>query len=410
MSASTSLPAGQARQGRRVIPARLLAALRAGMRRLRRAGGDTPGPDLAQLRGTLATIVERDAGWRDAIALQRHLDQLGGIAGKAQERLSRAEALEARLAGLEDGRASMPTFCTLTTAHLSTVIGQTEGAAYKIMEQLQTIDDLVTKTCEHVTSSDRQSAALIERAQTLVGRNAELITALDAYMRDRAAAAEAGRRRFELVMREAEALEQSFTDISRIVSMTKMVAINTGIEAAHAGEAGKGFAVVAKEVHSLSRETEAAMDMIRDGTIRVRAAISTHLNDGAPDGRVAEERDLLEQLGRQLAGLGADYTEIASYQRRVLEEIDGLGREISGSMMNALGAIQFQDIVRQQLEGVIASLDSLKTRGAAGTLATMNEDYRTEIQHDLHAEIAGEFTTSEDDMRAAMEQKIFDFR
>lgn len=69
---------------------------------------------------------------------------------------------------------------------------------------------------------------------------------------------QANKRVTELLLQSVENILGTISQIKKIASQTKLLAINAGIEAAQAGDAGRGFLVVAEEVKELSRQTSAA--------------------------------------------------------------------------------------------------------------------------------------------------------
>lgn len=87
--------------------------------------------------------------------------------------------------------------------------------------------------------------------------------------------------------------------ISRIAAQTNLLALNAAIEAARAGESGRGFAVVAKEVKDLADETARATTDVRH--------------------RVATIQDLVADVVRSLAGIGAAVSQISDTQAAIGE-------------------------------------------------------------------------------------------
>lgn len=66
--------------------------------------------------------------------------------------------------------------------------------------------------------------------------------------------------------------------ISKISMNTKILGINSSIEAAHAGEAGVGFAVVAKEIKKLSDSSKETADDIAELTQKIKESIESTVN------------------------------------------------------------------------------------------------------------------------------------
>lgn len=137
-------------------------------------------------------------------------------------------------------------------------------------------------------------------------------------------------------------------DIKTIADQTSLLALNAAIEAAHAGEAGRGFAVVADEVRKLSQHSNKFNDEIRNHVEKTRVSI-------------ADARKIVGDVASK------DMNMAISAKSRVdlmLEEVGNMNTKISHNLGKvstvsdsindnvnlAVRGLQFEDIVRQQID------------------------------------------------------------
>ncbi len=152
-------------------------------------------------------------------------------------------------------------------------------------------------------------------------------------------------------------IEKLLLGVQQIADQTNLLALNAAIEAARAGEAGRGFAVVADEVRSLSRHSD-------DFSVQIRGVIK-------------ESRGNIEQVISRVEGLASkDMTfaiesksrvndmmnEISSLNETLagrLSHVSSLSNKIEGSVGSAVRGLQFEDLSRQLVEGVIEESESI---------------------------------------------------
>jgi len=148
-------------------------------------------------------------------------------------------------------------------------------------------------------------------------------------------------------------------DIKTIADQTSLLALNAAIEAAHAGEAGRGFAVVADEVRKLSQHSNRFNDEIRNHVEKTRVSIS---DARRIVGDVAS-KDMNMAISAK-SRVDMMLNEIGNMNSRVtdnLGKVSLVSDNINNNVNQAVRGLQFEDIVRQQIDSSQNYLEKLKT-------------------------------------------------
>ncbi len=293
-----------------------------------------------------AGLCERDAVLSRALAERaRQGAELAAVGAHGQELAAAFPEFAAVSGKLRD--------CIAATS------GLTEEAARQIIDRLHQVDEAVHLLVQLLMQSGERSDTIICQAHERVSANNRFIADMESYVLSRRDEVQANRTQFMELITFITAFGRNLGSIEAIASQTNLLALNATIEAARAGEAGRGFAVVANEVRQLSHQTVAAADQIRTGLAGMQRMIDRFLVERVDAAKSGREIERLESFGRELGHAVEGYNELTGYLREVIDAADGQSKKVAARIADAIGEVQFQDIVRQRLEQVSHALSVL---------------------------------------------------
>lgn len=207
---------------------------------------------------------------------------------------------------LTDNNNMLQDRTTSSTQMTSDIRAQVENVVALIGEMIT----LVEKTQSYSGVSAEDLKSLVNTAATMSQLSTELENVLENF-----------RQEFEMVKQETGTIE-------KITNQTNLLALNASIEAARAGEAGKGFAVVADQIRTLSTETHASSDQIRDALSRLDATSAKMTSS------IEETLKLIQITLEKVTQTGDNVNQIASDSVQLgnhIQVVDNAIKEVENS-------------------------------------------------------------------------------
>ena len=207
---------------------------------------------------------------------------------------------------LTDNNNMLQDRTTSSTQMTSDIRAQVENVVALIGEMIT----LVEKTQSHSGVSAEDLKSLVNTVATMSQLSTELENVLENF-----------RQEFEMVKQETGTIE-------KITNQTNLLALNASIEAARAGEAGKGFAVVADQIRTLSTETHASSDQIRDALSRLDATSAKMTSS------IEETLKLIQITLEKVTQTGDNVNQIASDSVQLgnhIQVVDNAIKEVENS-------------------------------------------------------------------------------
>jgi methyl-accepting chemotaxis protein len=269
--------------------------------------------------------------------------------------------------------------------HIGDSLTESENEVVQVIQQMGLLNQHATEQRKHIAVSIHSGKELNESTSLRVQNNKEIIAAIEMQLHAQSGQLRENFERIQNLASDVCALTPLIKVITSIAQQTNLLALNAEIEAARAGKAGKGFAVVAYEVRKLAvLSTNAAAD-ISTKINSTCSKVDREMEEARTSVEVHEKNTSMSHLVVELSNMQEEFAKNSTLLLSVISEVDASYEESVNRMTDALGHIQFQDVMRQRMEHVQEALREMREHlaflserpGAPEWDGTLKRDFKT---------------------------------
>ena len=267
--------------------------------------------------------------------------------------------------------AGYPVFSRLLASQMHSVTDLTETTATSIVTKLAAVDAKFTSLVDFIrqAGSSKHVSGVIDQIEGRTNASRDLLAQ---FAERQGKDAQASRQLRTKIAADTLRVLEVLEGVNDIARHTTMLSLNVSIEAARAGEAGKGFAVIASEIRRLASQAQTFSTDVKARVEGLTHSVMVDLQERA-DQREHDELEAVANISRSLDTLANDVQTIVSHQSEVLRRVEAESVAVAHPIMDIMGSIQFQDVVRQQLEQ-IEQMTAMVDNHIAALAATLPEE------------------------------------
>ena len=243
---------------------------------------------------------------------------------------------------------SYPAFTDILNRQMLSVTELSETTAASILKNLTGVDVQITALLNYLrqSGSNEQVAKVVTMIESQMQGCREL---LDQFAERQLGDARLGFEQRSKIGEETASVLTAVEGVNGIARQTMILSFNASIEAARAGDAGRGFSIIATEIRKLASEAQKLSTDIRTRIEGLMGMVTVDPQEQA-NRRERLERDAIDKISETLSALTDNLMTLIANQRHILQKVESESESIARPILDIMGSIQFQDIIRRQLE------------------------------------------------------------
>jgi methyl-accepting chemotaxis protein len=239
-------------------------------------------------------------------------------------------------------------------------LAESEREVVKVIEQIGILNQKANRQRGNIAHSIQSGKDLTESTRSRVENNRQVIVAIEMQLEEQNREFTHNFERIQGMANEIASLNAHIKVITTIAQRTNLLALNAEIEAARAGDSGRGFAVVANEVRNLAMMSTNAAAEITERIHSTCKKVDEELVQAKTSLEEHEASDVMKVLVSDLENMQQDFTTNSTLLLDVITEVDTNYEESVNRLSQALGHIQFQDVMRQRMQHVQEAMAQMR--------------------------------------------------
>jgi methyl-accepting chemotaxis protein len=263
---------------------------------------------------------------------------------------------------------------------LNGVICDTDSSAQSIIKHVRRLHDSASTLASYLDGTSLQAGDLGKE----IIESVAFLSDIGAFIERLPGKMERDLSSVQALVAEIKFLNNMTSEVKTNSLQSHLLAINAAVEATRAGAYGTSFKVVADEMRKLAGSSSAMAEKINKGLVRAQEIVESGLQSTINES-TAQLSDV-SAAAATMAKLRLNFEEMSQFYKTRFSVVIKHNEELVRDIGEALGQVQYQDVVRQSIERIRSAVgrrnDALRSLLLMGSVDPA-EDAELPVQLEL---------------------------